>query len=89
MEPEPRWWRGNLPTHTGTSIWREMKAYGYHAYIISDQNGNHGMQIFDMRRLRDVVNPPVQFTEDGKLNADMPGLESSTWVKEIVKFEIK
>lgn len=31
----------------------------------------------------------VQFTEDGKLNAVMPGLESSTWVKEIVKFEIK
>jgi choice-of-anchor B domain-containing protein len=56
---------GNLPTHTGTSIWREMKAYGYYAYIISDQNGNHGMQIFDMRRLRDVVSPPVQFTEDG------------------------
>jgi choice-of-anchor B domain-containing protein len=56
---------GNLPTHTGTSIWREMKAYGYYAYIISDQNGDHGMQVFDMRRLRDVVNPPVQFTEDG------------------------
>jgi len=56
---------GNLPTHTGTSIWREMKAYGYYAYIISDQNGNHGMQIFDMRRLRDIVTPPVLFTEDG------------------------
>ena len=56
---------GNLPTHTSTSIWREMKAYGYYAYIISDQNGNHGMQIFDMRRLRDIVNPPLQFTEDG------------------------
>lgn len=56
---------GNLPTHTSTSIWREMKAYGYYAYIISDQNGNHGMQVFDMRRLRDVVSPPVLFTEDG------------------------
>jgi choice-of-anchor B domain-containing protein len=56
---------GNLPTHTGTSVWREMKAYGYYAYIISDQNGNHGMQVFDMRRLRNVPSPPVQFTEDG------------------------
>jgi choice-of-anchor B domain-containing protein len=56
---------GNLPTHTGVSTWREMKTYGYHAYIVSDANGNHGMQIFDLRRLRDVVNPPVQFTEDG------------------------
>jgi choice-of-anchor B domain-containing protein len=56
---------GNLPSHTGSSTWREMKAYGYHAYIISDGNDNHGMQIFDLRRLRDVVSPPVQFTEDG------------------------
>ena len=56
---------GNLPSHTGTSIWREMKTYGYYAYIVSDQNGNHGMQIFDLRRLRDVVTPPVLFTEDG------------------------
>jgi len=43
---------GNLPSHTGTSTWREMKTYGYYAYIISDQNGNHGMQIFDLRKLR-------------------------------------
>jgi choice-of-anchor B domain-containing protein len=56
---------GNLPSHTGSSSWREMKAYGYYAYIVSDVNGNHGMQVFDLRRLRDVVNPPVQFTEDG------------------------
>src|SRR5688572_1244988 len=45
-------YRGNLPTHTGTSTWREMKTYGYYAYIISDGNGPHGMQIFDMRHLR-------------------------------------
>ena len=33
---------GNLPTHTSTSIWREMKAYGYYAYIISDQTATTG-----------------------------------------------
>src|SRR5437762_1399147 len=32
---------GNLKSHTGTSSWREMKTYGYYAYIISDVNGNH------------------------------------------------
>jgi choice-of-anchor B domain-containing protein len=55
---------GNLKSHTGTSTWREMKTYGYYAYIISDQNGNHGMQIFDMRELR---NPPTtpQLRESG------------------------
>jgi len=56
---------GNLPTHTGSSTWREMKAYGYYAYIVSDGNGNHGMQIFDLRRLRNIPAPPVTFTEDG------------------------
>ena len=33
---------GNLPTHTGSSIWREMKAYGYYAYIISDRTATTG-----------------------------------------------
>jgi choice-of-anchor B domain-containing protein len=55
---------GNLPSHTGSSTWREMKTYGYYAYIISDVNGNHGMQIFDMRHLRNPSNTP-QLREDG------------------------
>jgi choice-of-anchor B domain-containing protein len=54
---------GNLPTHTGESSWRELKTYMDHAYIVSDQNGQHGMQIFDLTQLRNVVNPPVLFTE--------------------------
>lgn len=56
---------GNLPTHAPAQIWREMKTYGYHAYIVADVAPGQGMQIFDLRRLRDVVNPPVTFTEDG------------------------
>jgi choice-of-anchor B domain-containing protein len=55
---------GNLKSHTGTSSWREMKTYGYYAYIISDNNGNHGMQIFDMRHLRNPSTTP-QLREDG------------------------
>jgi choice-of-anchor B domain-containing protein len=55
---------GNLPTHTVSSTWREMKTHGYYAYIVSEAS-NHGMQVFDLRRLRDVVTPPVTFTEDG------------------------
>src|SRR5688572_13272155 len=39
---------GNLPTHTGTSFWREMKTYQNHLYVVSDQNGAHGMQVFDL-----------------------------------------
>jgi choice-of-anchor B domain-containing protein len=57
-------YKGNLPTHTGSSIWREMKTYGYYAYIISDGNGPHGMQIFDMRHLRTPITTP-KLKEDG------------------------
>ncbi len=53
---------GNLPSATGTSSWRELKAYATFAYIISDSNGQHGMQVFDLTQLRNVVNPPVTFS---------------------------
>jgi choice-of-anchor B domain-containing protein len=55
---------GNLPTHTGSSSWRDVKVYANHAFIVSDANGNHGMQVFDLTRLRGVASPPVTFTED-------------------------
>lgn len=54
---------GYLPTHTGTSSWRELKTYNNYVFIVSDNNGNHGIQIFDLTRLRNVTNPPVAFTE--------------------------
>ncbi len=48
---------GNLPTQTDSSFWRDMKVYNNHAYIVSDNNGPHGMQIFDLTQLRDVTTP--------------------------------
>ncbi len=55
---------GKLPTHTGSSFWRDIKVYQNHAFIVSDINGNHGMQVFDLTRLRNVASPPETFTED-------------------------
>jgi len=57
---------GSLPLHAGAtpSIWREIKTYKSHAYIVSDGSGPHGLQVFDLTRLRGVRNPPVAFTED-------------------------
>jgi len=55
---------GNLPTHTTNSIWRDIKVYNNHAFIVSEATG-HGLQVFDLKRLRNVGNPPVTFTEDG------------------------
>ncbi len=54
---------GKLPTHTGTSIWRDIKVYQNHAFIVSEAS-DHGMQVFDLTRLRNVPNPPETFTED-------------------------
>jgi choice-of-anchor B domain-containing protein len=52
----------NLLTHTGSSSWREIKTYGDYVYIVSDVNGAHGLQIFDLKRLRTIATPPVTFT---------------------------
>ena len=54
---------GRLDTHTVASLWRDVKTYGNYAFIVSEASG-HGMQVFDLTRLRDVVNPPLNFTED-------------------------
>ncbi len=54
---------GKLPTHTSASIWRDVKVYSNHAFIVSEAGG-HGMQVFDLTRLRNVANPPETFTED-------------------------
>lgn len=54
---------GTLASHTGSSLWRDVKVYADHAFIVSEASG-HGLQVFDLTRLRSVTNPPVAFTED-------------------------
>lgn len=53
---------GKLPTHSGNSIWRDVKVYQNHAFVVSEAGG-HGMQVFDLTELRNVTNPPVTFSE--------------------------
>jgi len=54
---------GNLNTETTSSLWRDIKVYDNHAFIVSEAGG-HGMQVFDLTRLRNVSNPPINFTTD-------------------------
>lgn len=54
---------GKLPTQTSSTTWRDVKVYSDHAFIVSEAGG-HGMQIFDLTRLRNVANPPETFTAD-------------------------
>lgn len=55
---------GRLPTATTNSNWRDVKIYKNHAFIVADNVGTHGMQVFDLTRLRNVTNPPANFTAD-------------------------
>lgn len=54
---------GKLPTATSNSGWRDVKVYQNHAFIVSEASG-HGMQVFDLTRLRNVTNAPETFTAD-------------------------
>jgi len=47
---------GQLPSAVGESTWRDVKVYKDHAYVVADyvDAGPHGMQVFDLTRLRDV-----------------------------------
>ncbi|WP_298531319.1 choice-of-anchor B family protein [uncultured Algibacter sp.] len=57
---------GKLPTATISSPWRDIKVYKNHAYIVADAADAHGIQIFDLTRLRNVSNPPEIFSADNR-----------------------
>ncbi len=54
---------GQLPRTEGSpgSTWRDIKVYRDHAYIVADGAGAHGMQVFDLRQLRNLAETPVTF----------------------------
>lgn len=55
---------GYLPAHTDipTSN-REINVYRDHAFVVADGAGAHGIQVFDLTRLRSARGAPVRFTE--------------------------
>ncbi len=57
---------GDLPKTSGSrsSVWRDMKVHDDHTYIVADGAGQHGVQVFDLRRLREVRGEPVTFEPD-------------------------
>ena len=54
---------GVLPTATVNSSWRDIKVYQNHAFIVSEAAG-HGMQVFDLTRLRNSENTAITFEAD-------------------------
>lgn len=54
---------GTLSSASGSSSWRDVKVYNNYAFIVSEAAG-HGMQIFDLTKLRNVSSPPENFDAD-------------------------
>ncbi len=58
---------GDLPKTPNTprsQLWRDIKTFKDHAFIVADGAGAHGMQVFDLTRLRDIQGAPVVFEPD-------------------------
>ncbi|MDR9366898.1 MAG: choice-of-anchor B family protein [Balneolaceae bacterium] len=56
---------GNLSKTDGSnaSIWRDIKVYENHAFIVADNAGNHGMQVLDLTKVREFDGEPIIFNE--------------------------
>ena len=52
----------NLPMTEGSraNVWRDIKVYKNHAYIVADGAGEHGMQVLDLTQLRKFDGDPME-----------------------------
>ena len=54
-----------MPSTARASVWRDMKVFNDHMFVVSDGAGDHGMQVFDLTRLRGLDgSDPVTFESD-------------------------
>ena len=64
---------GKVPTHTVSSLWRDIKVVHDHAYIVSEAPA-HGMQVMDLEALRawSPLDGPLVWTPDTVVS--VPGM---------------
>ena len=55
---------GKMPTTERASTWRDVKVHADHAFVVADSSPNHGVQVFDLRRLRGLSGAPVLLQPD-------------------------
>ncbi len=57
---------GNLPKTAAApgSVWRDMKVFDNHVFVVADGAPGHGMQVFDLTRLRDFSGEVLTFEVD-------------------------
>jgi choice-of-anchor B domain-containing protein len=56
---------GHLPSEGGNSTWRDVKVYANHAFVVADGIARHGVQVFDLTKLR-TGNASTVFTADAR-----------------------
>ncbi len=56
---------GWLPSHdpTSESIWRDMKVFKDHVFVVVDGAGANGIQVFDLKNLLTPPSMPYQFSQ--------------------------
>jgi choice-of-anchor B domain-containing protein len=61
---------GKLPQSADSpaSLWRDIKVYADHAFIVADASGAHGVQVFDLTELRQFEGTPLAFGEAAHYN---------------------
>ncbi len=57
-----------MPSTAQANVWRDIKVDGWYTFVVADGSGGrqglHGMQVFDLRRLRSATGAPVTFGSD-------------------------
>jgi choice-of-anchor B domain-containing protein len=75
---------GKLPSHQGVSPYRDFAISGNTLFVVADSPAQHGLQIFDLRALRNVQSPPVTFAETEHYDGFVAG--HSLWMNEATGF---
>lgn len=77
---------GKLPTHLpdeNLGRWRVFRTYGNYLFVGSEIR-DHGVQVFDLTQLRDVVSPPVTFTPATRYSGN--GSTHTLWINQATGF---
>ncbi|MDD7915599.1 choice-of-anchor B family protein [Polaribacter sp. MSW5] len=72
---------GRLDSNAGNNYWRDVKVYKDHAFIVADNVGAHGMQVFDLTKLRGLTSAQ-NFTADVIYNTDFLGSCHNIFINE-------
>ena len=72
---------GRLDSNAGNNHWRDVKVYNNHAFIVADNVGALGMQVFDLTKLRGLTTEQT-FTSDAIYTTDNLGSCHNIFINE-------